>query len=239
MPVKFRMDEADHYGGQGAGSFFRLKNDKDTARVRFMYNGIDDIYGYAVHRVEVEGKQRYVACLREYTQPIDDCPFCAAKIPVQARLFLFLYDVDTDEVKIWERGRTFFSKMASLASRYNPLVSTIFEIERNGKPGDTSTTYEIYHVETDETTIEDLPEIPDIIGTIILKKEFEEMNFYLDNGYFYFPDEEVVAQPQRGGTQRSASDNQRYPVGRRTSANASANAPTRGRRTPATPQDVF
>ena len=64
MPVKFRMDEADHYGGQGAGSFFRLKNDKDTARVRFMYHGIDDIYGYAVHRVEVEGKQRYVACLR-------------------------------------------------------------------------------------------------------------------------------------------------------------------------------
>lgn len=236
MPVKFRMNEAEHYGGQGAGSFFRLKNDRDTARVRFMYNGLDDIYGYAVHRVEVEGKQRYVACLRDYTQPIDDCPFCAAKIPVQARLFLFLYDVDADEVKIWERGRTFFSKMASLASRYNPLVSTVFEIERNGKAGDTNTTYEIYHIETDETTIEDLPEIPDITGTMILTKTFEDMNFYLDNGYF--PDVEVVAQPQRGGVQRSASDNQPYPVGRRTSANTSANAPAR-RRTPATPQDVF
>ena len=237
MPVKFRMDEADHYGGQGAGSFFHLKNDKDTARVRFMYNGIEDVYGYAVHRVELEGRQRYVACLREYTQPIDDCPFCAAKIPVQARLFLFLYDVDADEVKVWERGRTFFSKMASLASRYTPLVSTVFEIERNGKVGDINTTYETFHISTDKTRIEDLPEIPDIIGTMILKKEFEDMSFYLDNGYF--PDEGVVAQPQRGGAQRSASDNQPYPVGRRTPANAPANAPARGRRTPATPQDVF
>jgi hypothetical protein len=233
MPVKFKMNEAEHYGGRGAGSFFQLKNDKDTARVRFMYNGIDDIYGYAVHQVMVDGKQRYVACLREYTQPIDDCPFCAAKIPVRARLFLFLYDVDTDEVKVWERGRSFFSKMASLASRYNPLVSTVFEIERNGKPGDTNTTYETYHISTDDTRIEDLPEIPDIVGTIILQKEFEDMVFYLDNGYF--PDEGVVARPQRGGAQRSASDNQSYPIGRRTPANA----PTRGRRTPAAPQDVF
>lgn len=227
MPVKFRMDEADHYGGQGAGSFFRLKNDKDTARVRFMYNGIEDIYGYAVHRVEVEGKQRYVACLREYTQPIDDCPFCAAKIPLQARLFLFLYDVDADEVKVWERGRTFFSKIASLASRYTPLVSTVFEIERNGKAGDTNTTYETFHISTDKTRIEDLPEIPDIIGTMILKKEFEDMNFYLDNGYF--PDGEVVATPQRG------SNSTAQPMGRRTPANA----PTGRRRTPTTPQDVF
>ena len=80
MQVNFKMNEAEHYGGRGAGSFFQLKNDKDTARVRFMYNGIDDIYGYAVHQVTVEGKQRYVARLREYTQPIDDCPFCKAKI---------------------------------------------------------------------------------------------------------------------------------------------------------------
>lgn len=233
MPVKFRMDEADYYGGQGAGSFFRLKNDKDTARVRFMYNGIEDIYGYAVHRVEVEGKQRYVACLREYNQPIDDCPFCAAKIPVQARLFLFLYDVDTDEVKVWERGKTFFSKMASLASRYNPLVSTVFEIERNGKAGDTNTTYEIYHIETDETIIEDLPEIPDIVGTMILKKEFEDMVFYLDNGYFL--DGEVVAPPPPPPLPQRGSNPNARPTGRRTPANA----PTRGRRTPTTPQDVF
>lgn len=227
MPVRFRMDEADRYGGQGAGSFFQLKNDKDTAHVRFMYNGIDDIYGYAVHRVEVEGKQRYVACLREYTQPIDDCPFCAAKIPVRARLFLFLYDVEADEVKVWERGRTFFSKMASLASRYTPLVSTVFEIERNGKPGDTSTTYETFHITTDKTRIEDLPEIPDIIGTIILKKEFEDMNFYLDNGYFLDANTPAPPPPPQRGSNP--------PTGRRTPANA----PAGRRRTPTAPQDVF
>ena len=29
--------EAGHYGGHSAGSFFRLKTDKDTDRVRFMW----------------------------------------------------------------------------------------------------------------------------------------------------------------------------------------------------------
>ena len=34
------------------------------------------------------------------------------------------YDMETDEIKIWERGRMFESKISSLCTRYNPLVST-------------------------------------------------------------------------------------------------------------------
>ena len=56
--ARFRHDEADRYGGQGGAGYFRLVNDKDVATVRFMYNGIDDVTGYAVHEVEIDGKKR-------------------------------------------------------------------------------------------------------------------------------------------------------------------------------------
>ena len=45
-------EDMDHYGGQGSAGFFSLKDDKDTARVRFMYSGIEDVQGYAVHEVK-------------------------------------------------------------------------------------------------------------------------------------------------------------------------------------------
>lgn len=131
--AKFSVNDAENYGGNGGGNFFSLKNDKDVATVRFMYNTIEDVEGYAVHEVEVDGKKRYVNCLRSYNEPVDKCPLCTARYKVLAKLFVMLYDVDAEEVKVWDRGKTFFSKLSSLCARYNPLVSTPFEIERNGK----------------------------------------------------------------------------------------------------------
>ena len=182
--ARFNFHEVDNFGVQGGGGFFSLKNDKDVATVRFMYNTIDDVEGFAVHEIEVNGKKRYVNCLREYNQPVDDCPLCAAKQRVIVKVFVHIYDEETQEIKIWDRGKTFFSKISSLCARYNPLVSTPFEIERNGKKGDTSTTYETYALPTDDVTLEDLPEVPELLGTLILDKTYEELEFYLDNGYF-------------------------------------------------------
>lgn len=182
--ARFKYDEVDHYGGQGGAGYFSLKNDKDVARVRFMYNGIDDVEGYAVHQVEVDGKKRYVNCLREYNEPISKCPFCEAKQFQQAKLFIPLYNIDEDKVQIWERGKKFFSKISSICARYPDLVSHEFEIERNGKKGETTTTYEIYEVKHDDTTLDDLPELPKIIGGLVLDKSAEDMAFYLDNEYF-------------------------------------------------------
>ncbi|MCK9444565.1 MAG: hypothetical protein M0Q14_08570 [Tissierellaceae bacterium] len=221
--ARFNADEIDNYGGQGGGGFFSLKNDKDVATVRFMYNSIDDIQGYAVHEIEVDGKKRYVNCLREYNQPLDDCPLCAAKSRVIAKLFVILYDVESEEIKIWDRGKTFFSKLSSLCARYNPLVSTPFEIERNGKKGDTKTTYETYALDTDDTTLEDLPEVPELLGTLILDKSFEELEFFLDNGYFEESVEEQ-APPERNPKSDRRNSTSREPANE---------APARRRRTPA------
>ena len=36
-------DEVKYYGGQGGAGYFSLKNDKDIAQVRIMYNDINDV----------------------------------------------------------------------------------------------------------------------------------------------------------------------------------------------------
>lgn len=182
--MRFTADNADKYGGQGGAGYFSLKNDKDTAKVRFMYNGIDDVEGYAVHTVEIDDKKRYVNCLREYDQPTASCPFCKAKSPTMAKLFIPIYNLDENRTQYWERGKKFISKISSICARYPNVVSHVFEIERNGKKGDQTTTYEIYEVDKDETTLEDLPEISDPLGTVVLDKSADDMEFFLNNGYF-------------------------------------------------------
>lgn len=200
--ARFNANEVENYGGSGGAGYFSLKNDKDTAQVRFMYNNIDDVEGYAVHQVDVDDKKRYVNCLREYNQPISDCPFCEAKNFQLAKLFVPLYDIKDDKVKIWERGKKFFSKIGSICARYsNPtVVSHIFEIERNGKPGDQTTSYEIYETDQDNTTMEDLPEKPELLGGVILDKSKEEMQYYLDNGKFPSNNEENHVVRRRENT---------------------------------------
>ena len=205
----FNMNEADNYGAQ-SGSFFTLKDDKDVAQVRFLYNSVDDVQGYAVHRVQVGDKERYVNCLRAYNEPLEKCPFCAAQLKVVPRLFIKLFNITANECQLWERSKSYFQRLASLSSRYNPLHDEIVEIERNGKPRDTSTTYEIYEVSCDDTRLEDLPEAPQVLGTIVLDKSADEMRDFLDTGEF----------PNNGGgnrEQRRGDDDR--PSGRRTPSN--------------------
>lgn len=222
--ARFNYNEAEKYGGQGGAGYFSLKNDKDVATVRFMYNGIDDVEGYAVHQVEVDGKKRYVNCLRAYNEPLDNCPFCREKKFQQAKLFIPIYNVDEDKVQIWERGKKFFAKISSLCARYANgvnLVSQQFEIERNGKPHDTQTTYEIFPVERpDETTLDDLPELPNILGGVVLDKTAEDMEFYLENGTFPSADAPVRRRSQHSDDETPWSENRsERRAGRRTPAN--------------------
>ena len=193
--ARFNFENADKYGGQGGTGYFSLKNDRDVATVRFLYESPDDVEGFAVHEVEIDGKKRYVNCLREYNQPIDDCPFCKAHKYQVAKLFIPLYNEDEGKVQVWERGKKFFSKLSSVLSRCDadPICSQTFEIERNGKAGDTQTTYEIYQTKDkpDDAQLSDYDE-PVILGRLILDKSAEDMEFYLENEYFPPEDDEPV-----------------------------------------------
>lgn len=213
---RFNVKDTENYGGTGGAGFFSLKNDGDIARVRFMYNNINDVQGYAVHSIEGENnRKRNVNCLRDYDEPVEKCPFCANHMPQGVRFYIPLYDEESKTVKIWERGKKFASKLSAICSRYasedKPLVNWTFDIQRNGKAGDTQTTYEIFPVEPDDTTLEDLPEVPEILGGVVLDKSADEMNYYLDNGNF--KDENTFTKRSDSGSRNDR------PVGRRTPAN--------------------
>ena len=203
---RFSYEDADNYGNSNTSSFFSLKEDKDTARVRFMYNSMKDVEGYAVHEVTLDdGKRRYVNCLRDYNDPRDVCPFCARGNAQKAKLYIPLYNVDSGEVQVWERGKKFFGDISSLCSRYSsadrPLVSRVFEIERHGKKGDTSTTYGIYPCDGyEEVALADLPEAPEVLGSIILDKSAREMEDFIQNGEFPADNKRQEDEPVRRRT---------------------------------------
>lgn len=204
--ARFNANESANYGGQGGGGFFGISEDKGVKSVRFLYNNEDDIEGFSVHKIEVNGKERYVNCLRTYRDPIDACPFCRGQIKLQAKLFIPVYNIDEDQIQIWDRGKKMFEKMSSICSRYakkDNLVQHVFEVERHGKPKDTNTTYEIYEVESDDTQIEDFEDIPKILGGLVLEKSAEDMEYYLESGEFPPEDAEDEAPRRRGSSRRN------------------------------------
>lgn len=210
--ARFTANEADNYSS-GSSNFFSLKDDKDTARVRFLYGTIDDVEGDSVHEVQLDGKKRYVNCIRNYNEPADCCPLCREGAKVIPKLFIKLYNVDTGETLLWERGKAYFEKLASLASRYNPLYNEVIEIERNGKARDMQTTYSFYPIESSEFDINSI-EMPDALGPIILDKSADDMETFIATGSF----------PEIGNAQPSQNNNLRptrndMPEGRRTPTN--------------------
>lgn len=187
-------DSEKYFSGSGS-DWFQLKNDGDVARVQFMLNSIDDIPIFSTHKVKIGDKERYVDCIRNPQDPIDVCPFCAAGLPAKAVRFIVMYQHDDNKVKIWERGRQFISKLQGLINRYNPLEDKVFEIERHGKAGDTSTKYEIYPLDGVEPVNMDEVEMPELEGSLILQKTADEMEYYLDTGSF--PDDGQQDAPVR------------------------------------------
>lgn len=205
--ARFNASEVENYKPAGTGSFFGLANDKDCESVRLMYNNMDDAELFSVHEIEVNGKSYWVNCLREYDKPVDDCPLCAAGNRLQVKMWVPLYIEKTGEVKIWERGRTFVPKLEGAARRFNPLVSNIFEIERNGKKGDRDTTYEIFHIKQDDKKLEDLPAVPDVVGSIVKELTFDEMANYLQSGTVSFGQEDKPQTRNPVADRRPVSNN--------------------------------
>ena len=224
--ARVAFDEADKYGGQGGAGFFQLKDEGDKAKVRVMYETVDDIVGDSVHEVPVldeygepvmgkngRPRKQYVNCLREYNDSKEVCPFCRDGKYVTVKLFIPVYNLDENKVQIWERGKTYFKRMTRIASRYDNIVSQVFEIERSGKKGDQQTEYFIEPVgKADDTTLADLPPLTEILGNHVLNKTADDMEYYLTEGHFPpTGDEDEDERPKRRRQQEED-----VPVRRRT-----------------------
>lgn len=186
------------------GNFFSLKNDKEEARVRFLYSTPKDVDIYSVHEIKLGDRRRLVDCLKDPSDPNSHCPFCDAGIKKQQKVFLLLLDEKTDEVKLWERTflgyeRNILPILEHVSSE--EIVGTVFTIMRNGKPGDMKTTYTLMVSAVDETIMKDFPgELP-ATDSSILKKTAEEMEVFIETGNFPQTENE---EEQESATRKSS-----------------------------------
>lgn len=194
-----------------SGAMFSLKDDGDTARVRVLWDTIDDCCCDVVHRVQVNGVYRYVNCLRQYGDPVETCPLCAsnddAHKKIMTKIFVPLYNVDKEEIQTWDRGKQFYKNISQIiAEQPQPFVGTICEIVRHGKAGDFETTYEITPIDHDDTMLEDIGLPNEPLGTLILDKTFEELERFENTGSF---DADEVPVRRRGTPNVSSSSTSR------------------------------
>lgn len=225
MPV-VGIDDVDNYKTGGDYNYLVLKEDGDTAKVRFYIETMDDLRFYVVHQITTkDGKTRYVNCLRTYDQPIDDCPFCREALQNKdfntvVKMFLPVYDMKEKQVKLFERGRTFKDEIQGHIRRNAPLVSYPCEIERCGAKGDTKTVYKVYPLaqEKDNTLIKDLPEVEDLIGTYVLDFSIEDMEDFIANGTVASANNQEDNLPRRTSRNSEQSSQENNTVSRRRTA---------------------
>lgn len=186
----FGFNDSDKYGQSNAGSYFQLKEDKDTANVRFLYRTIEDITGNIVHEIHTDGdpsnikSRKLINCLRSYDEPLSNCPLCASGSKQLPKLFIKIFNEDTQEPQLWERGKSYFQRLAGLASHYNPLCDEIVSIERHGVKGDMQTKYEFYPIENKPFDMDSI-DIPDPLdGTTIVELTADEMQDFVTNGVY-------------------------------------------------------
>ena len=92
--ARFNLGDADKYGGNNSGGgFLSLKNDKDVALVRFLYNTPDEAQGDTVHEVEIGGKKVQIfekgpSFFDELSGALEHCdadPICSQLFEIERR----------------------------------------------------------------------------------------------------------------------------------------------------------
>ena len=167
-----KFSEAQERYKTSTGSYFNLQNDKDKAVIRFLY-GFDPIPAdeveletidcYVVHEINVDNRTRPRLCTTK-----SDCPDCKSGNKPRLRMFIQLLDMRDNQVKIWERASSYAGKLLGFTQRYGPLCNRLYEIERHGAKGSTDTKYEIYPLDKDDKTLEELPDRVEVVGSMIL-----------------------------------------------------------------------
>jgi hypothetical protein len=179
----------DNFATGSNVGFFGLKDDGDRADVQFLHKDADDLNVLLTHQIEVDGKKRYVECLKMYEKP---CAMCEQGSKTSLRLFLYLLSWRPDEkgrvpkepkVELWDRGKDVINRILNLIGKKKDLRKHVYEVVRNGKAGDTGTSYDIDPYDESEllVPIEKLPERPDIYE-FVLKKNYDEMVALLKSG---------------------------------------------------------
>ena len=189
--ARFDLNRAEQFGGQGGAGFFRLKG-RYEAHIRFLYNDIRDVEGYAVHEIDLNGKKRYVDCLRGINDSKDVCPLCREGSFVQVKFFVPVYDEDLDQVLTWDRGKSFGRRLEKLFEKYaeeEPLCATCFTVTK--ETNEDGVNYYTFKPDyNDGAELDELPEYAtSVYGNLVLQKSAEDLEEYLEYGDFWDEDD--------------------------------------------------
>lgn len=123
----------------GKTKWLSLQNDGDSATVRFLHKGAEDLDVYEVHEVEVDGYTQKIKCLGE------NCVFCEQGLRPKLTVILQMMDLeDGNEVKVWQRGVNDLKKILGEIEENGNLNERDYKIKRMGKKGSNTTTYSFY-----------------------------------------------------------------------------------------------
>lgn len=199
--MKVNRDEAQNYALNG--DFFRLKDDGDSAVVRFLFNKEEDIDDFiaSVHTIEENKRMIDIDCIRRHDEPADLCPLCRDKIKLAVKLYLPLWDEDKQKVVWWTRSRGFIDKVvAQLREVDGPICGTPFKITRSGAAGSFDTDYAFIQQvkKADDKEVKDFVKPEELTleaagVTILTERQMED---YIDTGKL--PNKEVKTR-ERGG----------------------------------------
>lgn len=180
--MKYNEREKTSFSGTSSSGkpyvrYFSLKDDGDTATVRFNISSMDSraLQVQSIHRVKnSEGKYRVVSCLRgDPAEPFEVCPLCASGERPAFRIFIELLDYQQDEngntvavPSTWEQPARARETFKSFVMDYGDLRDYVFKIVRHGRKGDPSTTYTI------------LPANQNIYKEDVFKKDFSAFDSY-------------------------------------------------------------
>lgn len=127
--------EEEKYNGK-----FRLANDGDTADVIMLYRDKNDVLIADVHYIKSNIYNGYVHCTGY------GCPACANNIRKQTKLFIPMYNLESNEIQFWDRTQKFLPQIHSdvFANGNYPNPSEfVYRITRHGAAGDMATRYQI------------------------------------------------------------------------------------------------
>lgn len=188
--------------------FFSLKNDGDEAIVRFMHDDTSSFEIVATHAIQLNGKFRRINCVRTPNDPIDACPLCARGEKLDYRFYIHLvqYVNNPDgsvsaEPKIWERSISYANKLREYINNYGPMSDVICKIVRHGRAGDMKTEYEIIPNLNQQVYRPDVFRKVNgafddfkVLGRVVLDKNANEINEYLNTGNFPMPNNNEQSQ---------------------------------------------
>ena len=183
---KMTMDQAYNQNSKKQNEYFRLVNDGDSARIRFMYRSLSEIETYAVHVVEVNGRRYTVDCLKD-ADGQGDCPFCTAGVQRRIQTYFKVFNVDEGLPQIWTRGikAAAFIENGLKMSRSKEICQDVYRVTRKGVAGDLKTQYPMTFESYDDTTLASLPpsvNLDESNTRFIIRATADDMKYYLTNG---------------------------------------------------------